>query len=116
MGFIVGIAIVGLTFSLFIRDNIKQFGALKAIGVRNRVIRKMVAAQAAMVGVVGYGLGVFGATLFIQVFSKQLIFKGFYTPWWIPLMSALAVALILAMTAWFALRGVMKTEPAAVFR
>ncbi|MGB7407952.1 MAG: ABC transporter permease, partial [Pontixanthobacter sp.] len=27
LGFIVGVAIVGLTFSLFIRDNIKQFGA-----------------------------------------------------------------------------------------
>ncbi len=29
LGFIVGVAIVGLTFSLFIRDNIKQFGALE---------------------------------------------------------------------------------------
>ena len=28
LGVIVGVAIVGLTFSLFIRDNIKQFGAL----------------------------------------------------------------------------------------
>lgn len=43
LGFIVGVAIVGLTFSLFIRDNIKQFGALKAIGVTNAKIRRMVA-------------------------------------------------------------------------
>lgn len=58
LGFIVGVAIVGLTFSLFIRDNIKQFGALKAIGVTNGKIRKMVAAQAGLVGLIGYGLGV----------------------------------------------------------
>jgi putative ABC transport system permease protein len=46
LGFIVGVAIVGLTFSLFIRDNIKQFGALKAIGVTNAKIRGMVSLQA----------------------------------------------------------------------
>ena len=57
LGFIVGVAIVGLTFSLFIRDNIKQFGALKAIGVTNGTIRRMVAVQAGVVGFVGYGLG-----------------------------------------------------------
>lgn len=44
LGVIVGVAIVGLTFSLFIRDNIKQFGALKAIGVTNRKIMVMVRA------------------------------------------------------------------------
>ena len=53
LGFVVGVAIVGLTFSLFIRDNIKQFGALKAIGVTNGNIRRMVAAQAGLVGLAG---------------------------------------------------------------
>jgi len=116
LGFIVGVAIVGLTFSLFIRDNIKQFGALKAIGVRNRVIRKMVRVQAGMVGLIGYGLGVFGATLFIKVFENNPTFKGFYTPWQIPLISLVAVFIILALTGWLSLRNVLKIEPAAVFR
>ena len=35
LGVVVGVAIVGLTLSLFLRDNIKQFGMLKAIGVTN---------------------------------------------------------------------------------
>src|SRR3546814_17263517 len=61
LGFIVGVAIVGLTFSLFIRDNIKQFGALKAIGVTNRQIRRMVAVQAGLVGLFGFSLGFRGA-------------------------------------------------------
>ncbi len=117
LGFIVGIAIVGLTFSLFIRDNIKQFGALKAIGVRNGRIRQMVAAQAALVGVIGYGLGVLMATIFIAAGSANSAdFKGFYTPWQIPLLTLVAVAVIIFATGWVALRGVMKTEPAAVFR
>lgn len=116
LGFIVGVAIVGLTFSLFIRDNIKQFGALKAIGVTNGKIRGMVAAQAGLVGLIGYGLGIIGTVGFIWSFSKTPNFKGFYIPWQIPLVSLTAVGLILALTGWLALRSVLKTEPAAVFR
>ena len=116
LGFIVGVAIVGLTFSLFIRDNIKQFGALKAIGVTNGTIRKMVAAQAGLVGLIGYGLGVLGTVGFIFAFSANPTFKGFYIPWQIPLISLVAVTLILALTGWLALRNVLKTEPASVFR
>lgn len=117
LGFIVGIAIVGLTFSLFIRDNIKQFGALKAIGVHNGKIRLMVAAQAGLVGLIGYGLGVLMATLFISIGGATSVdFKGFYTPWQIPLLTLVGVALIILMTGWLALRRVLKTEPAAVFR
>ncbi len=116
LGFIVGVAIVGLTFSLFIRDNIKQFGALKAIGVTNGKIRKMVAAQAGLVGLIGYGLGVLGTVFFIWGFSGNPTFKGFYIPWQIPLISMAAVFVILALTGWLALRNVLKTEPASVFR
>ena len=116
LGFIVGVAIVGLTFSLFIRDNIKQFGALKAIGVTNGTIRRMVAAQAGMVGLIGYGLGLLGTVAFIWANSGVPTFKGFYIPWQVPLVSFGAIFLIIALTGWLALRNVMKTEPAAVFR
>ncbi|MCK0127212.1 ABC transporter permease [Erythrobacter sp. F6033] len=116
LGFVVGVAIVGLTFSLFIRDNIKQFGALKAIGVTNSKIVGMVSAQAALVGAVGYALGVIGTVTFIWAFSGNPFFKGFYIPWQIPLISLAAVVVILAITGWIALRSVLNTEPAAVFR
>jgi putative ABC transport system permease protein len=116
LGFVVGVAIVGLTFSLFIRDNIKQFGALKAIGVRNGKLARMVAAQAGLVGMIGYGLGVVGTVAFIWGFSSNPTFKGFYIPWQVPLLSLAAVAIIIALTGWLALRNVFKTEPAAVFR
>ena len=116
LGFIVGVAIVGLTFSLFIRDNIKQFGALKAIGVTNSKIVRMVGAQALLVGSVGYALGVLGTAGFMYAFSAVPQFKGFYIPWQIPLVSLVAVVLILALTGWLALRSVLNTEPASVFR
>ncbi|GMN14050.1 ABC transporter permease [Altererythrobacter sp. MTPC7] len=116
LGFVVGVAIVGLTFSLFIRDNIKQFGALKAIGVTNGRILRMVTVQAALVGLIGYGLGVLGTVAFLWGFSGSPFFKGFYIPWQIPLVSLVAVILILAITGVLALRSVFRTEPASVFR
>lgn len=115
LGFVVGVAIVGLTFSLFLRDNIKQFGALKAIGVTNSKIVQMVAAQAGMVGTIGYALGVIGTSPSSSL-RLQPFFKGFYIPWQIPLISLFAVVVILAITGFVAIRSVLKTEPAAVFR
>jgi putative ABC transport system permease protein len=116
LGFVVGVAIVGLTFSLFIRDNIKQFGALKAIGVTNARILRMVAVQAGLVGFVGYGMGVLGTVGFMWGFGGNPFFKGFYIPWQIPLISLAAVVIILAVTGTLALRSVFRTEPASVFR
>lgn len=117
LGFIVGVAIVGLTFSLFIRDNIKQFGALKAIGVTNGKIRRMVAAQAGMVGFIGYGIGVLLAAAFIFIGSAQSDeFKGFYSPWQIPVATAGVVMVMILLTGFLSLRAVLKTDPAEVFR
>ena len=116
LGVIVGIAIVGLTFSLFIRDNIKQFGALKAIGVTNSTIRMMVAAQSALVGLIGYGIGLFLAALFIWGNSARDVFKGFYMPWQIPAITGVVVLVMILLTGVVALRSVLKLEPAEVFR
>lgn len=117
LGAIVGVAIVGLTLSLFIRDNVKQFGALKAIGVTNAKIRMMVAVQGGLVGLVGYAIGVSGAVAFVNgSASGGGFFKGFYMPWQIPLMTAAVTIIILLITGFLALRTVLKTEPASVFR
>jgi putative ABC transport system permease protein len=116
LGAIVGIAIVGLTFSLFIRDNIKQFGALKAIGVTNATIRVMVAAQSGLVALIGYGLGLFMAAAFISGTSGSDAFKGFYMPWQIPVITAGIILVMIFLTGLIALRPVLKMEPAEVFR
>ena len=117
LGVIVGVAIVGLTLSLFIRDNIKQFGALKAIGVTNNKIRLMVFTQSALVALIGYGIGLILAVMFIVLGSANSdAFKGFYMPWQIPLITAGLVIIILFLTGMLAIRSVLKTDPAEVFR
>src|SRR5205814_1236867 len=58
LGFIVGAAVTGQTLYLFIVESLRQFGALKAMGIPNRGILWMIVLQALLVGAIGYGLGV----------------------------------------------------------
>ena len=79
LGFIVGTAIAGQTFYNFTLDNLRHFGALKAMGASNGTLLRMILLQALVVGSLGYGLGVGGAALFGSVLgSTELAFK---LPW-----------------------------------
>ena len=64
LGFLVGTAIAGQTFYNFTIENLKQFGALKAMGATNGRIVGMILLQAMVVGLLGYGMGVGLAALF----------------------------------------------------
>jgi putative ABC transport system permease protein len=116
LGIVVGVAIVGLTFSLFIRDNIRQFGALKAIGVTNGGIVKMVLAQSLWIGAIGFGIGAALTALFIWGTSGASQFKGFFLPWQILVGVAVLVLVMVVATGLVAIRGVLRLEPAEVFR
>src|SRR5207248_3752227 len=56
LGFLVGTAIAGQTFYNFTIENLKQFGALKAMGATNTRIVGMILLQALVVGFLGSGL------------------------------------------------------------
>jgi len=58
LGFLVGTIIAGQTFYNFTLDNLRYFGALKAMGASNRQLLGMILMQALLVGAIGYGLGV----------------------------------------------------------
>jgi hypothetical protein len=58
LGFIVGAAVVGQTFYIFVLENLRQFGSLKAMGVANRTILRMVLLQAMVVAGIGYAIGI----------------------------------------------------------
>ena len=80
-------------------------------------VARMVAAQAGMVGFIGYGIGVLLAAAFIFIGSAQSDeFKGFYSPWQIPVATAGVVIVMILLTGFLSLRAVLKTDPAEVFR
>ncbi len=116
LGFIVGTAIAGQTFYLFTVENIKQFGALKAMGVTNLGLTGMVLLQASVVGMIGYGLGIGMAALFFESTKNLIHLAGFYMPWQVALLAAAAVSLIIVCASFVSLRRVWVLEPAIVFR
>lgn len=114
LGFLVGTAIAGQTFYNFTLDNLKQFGALKAMGASTWTLLGMILLQALVVGVVGYGIGVGIASSFgILSKNSELAFR---LQWQILLVSAAAVVVICALSALLAIRKVVKLEPAIVFK
>ena len=117
LGVIVGIVIVALTFTLFVRDNIKQFGALKAIGVTNWRLIGMVALQGALVGAIGYAIGLGMAAMIIHGGAQNApALRGFFMPWQVAAIAAGVVAVIITIAGFGALRRVLNTDPASVFR
>ena len=114
LGFIIGTAIAGQTFYNFTLDNIKQFGALKAMGATNLRIVGMILLQATVVGLLGYGLGVGLAALFGE--SSKGGELAFYTPWQLLPITGGAIVAICVLSSLLSVRRVMVLEPAIVFR
>lgn len=114
LGLIVGTAIAGQTFYNFTLDNLKQFGALKAMGASNWRLLRMIILQALVVGVIGYCVGVGLASLFWYVSGKtELAFR--MTAYHL-FGTAAAVVFICVIAAVLSLWKVMRLEPAIVFK
>ncbi|MCS5712222.1 ABC transporter permease [Candidatus Berkiella aquae] len=116
LGFIIGAAITGQTFYLFIIENIKQFGALKAIGVTNGQILRMVLLQASVVASIGFSLGIGLCALFFELTSNVPALRGFTLDWQVVLGTAFAVLVIVFLASIFSIRRVFTIDPAIVFR
>jgi putative ABC transport system permease protein len=115
LGFLVGTAIAGQTFYLFTVENIRQFGALKAMGAGNGMILAMVLSQALQVGLVGYGVGVGCAAAFGWA-SRHFTRLSFFMPWQVLAITAAAVFVIVLVASLLSIRRVLIVDPAIVFR
>lgn len=114
LGFIVGAAVAGQTFFSFVQENIKHFAALKAMGLRNTTLAKMVLIQAATVGVIGYGIGVGCAALFGLKFNDTVL--AFLMPPILLLFAGIGVIVIILIAALLGIRRVINVDPSIVFR
>jgi putative ABC transport system permease protein len=77
---IVGIVVAGQTFYLFTVENLKQFGAIKAIGVTNRRLIGMILLQAFTVGMLGFAMGTGMAATFFEITLQKLAMRGIILP------------------------------------
>jgi putative ABC transport system permease protein len=116
LGFIVGTAVAGQTFYLFVLENLRHFGALKAMGVADGRVLAMVLLQASVVGVLGYGIGMGMTTGFFAVTGNMIHLRAFFLPWQVMVGTACAVGVIIILASAIAVRRVWVLEPAVVFR
>ncbi len=116
LAFLVGIAIAGQTFYLFTVENLKQFGTLKAMGLSDRRVVAMILLQGAVVGGIGYGLGVGLATVYGIFSQRAMPLLAFFLPWQVLALSAAAMVLIVLLASLLSIRRALVLEPAVVFQ
>ncbi|ESQ88953.1 ABC transporter permease [Asticcacaulis sp. AC460] len=116
LGAIIGAAITAQTFYIFVVENLKQFAAMKAVGVTNGQLLRIVLTQAGLVGVIGYGLGIGFTALFFFVTKEAPALQGFRLYGEIMAGTAVAIAVIILASILFSLGKVFRLDPAVVFR
>jgi putative ABC transport system permease protein len=116
VGFLVGLAIIGLTMYTTTSERLHDFGVLKAIGARNRFLIRTVVTQAALLGTAGFLAGLGAATLAGILIVRLVPDIGvLITP-----MSALrtfsAVVVMSFIGALLPLARILRVDPLVVFR
>jgi putative ABC transport system permease protein len=115
LGFLVGTAIAGQTFYQFTLDNLRHFGALKAMGTSNLRLLRMILTQSALVGAIGYGLGVGAAAAFGLLVGSRTELAFRLMPQTL-VITAVAIILICMLASVMSLWKVVRLEPAIVFK
>jgi len=116
ISFVVGLSISAQTFFSFILENLDKFGALKAIGAKNRTLVSMILFQALFTALTGYGLGVGISSLFIAVarlrmpdYAAMITLDN--------LVIAFGVGMLIAgISGYIGIRRVLRIEPFDIFR
>ncbi len=98
-GFLVIISMIAVlnimnSISMSVSARVKQYGAMRAVGMESRQVTKMIAAEAATYVVLGMAVGdIFGLLLHYQFYEKAIL-THFGGHWKVPV-SALGVILLL---------------------
>lgn len=114
LGFVIGLLVAGQTFYTFVLDNLRHFAALKAMGAANGTVLRMLCIQVLVVGCVGYGLGLGGASVTGIFLARGGL--AFQMPWAIPVVGAAAVLVCCLAAGCLGMIRVIRLEPSVVFK
>jgi putative ABC transport system permease protein len=116
VGVLVGLVVAGQTFYLFTVENLKQFGALKAIGVTNMRLLGMILLQAFIVWFVGFAVGSALSATFFEITSQKVATRHFVLLWQSAAGVGVLMLTVVLLASIASLRRVLVLEPATVFR
>lgn len=116
IGFVVGVAVIGLTTYTATMEKTRDYGVMKALGASGSFLYRIVIAQSLMVAVIGSVLGLGGAIGFSGVIDD--VVPEFITAVrWADTLAVFAAALAMAVVAsYLPLRRINAIDPAMVFR
>lgn len=116
IAFVVGVLVVGIVIYTATIERRREYGAVKAIGARNRTLYRVVTTQAVIAAVVGAiaGIGLaFGAGAALMSWRPQFLVAIEPAAVAVVLASSLVMALLAALIP---ARSMARLEPAEVFR
>jgi putative ABC transport system permease protein len=114
LGLIVGAAITSQTLMAAIAASMREYAALRALGVSLGRLRAVVLEQAGWVGLAGFAITLVGTALVLEVAHAHHVLMVVPTP-----LYGITAALLLAIAAasgLLALRALSATEPATLLR
>ena len=114
LALIVGMVITSQTLSGAILASLKEFAALRALGVARAALRRVVIEQSFWVGVVGLGLA--GALTALLAVVGHLAHVDMRYPWWMLLPLALTMLVVAVLSGLLALRPLNRVDPANLLR
>lgn len=109
LGIIIGFSIAGQIFYLMTLENVVYYALIKAVGGTGTMILKMIVFQAAVVGVIGYALGI-GVTV-LWGYAIQDTTLAFLFPWQLLVFTGFIVLLICIFTAILSIQKVFRADP-----
>ena len=114
LALLVGVAITSQTLSAAINASLKEFAALRALGVSRAALRKVVLQLSGWIGVAGLLLTALLTGLLLLLARSQHVLMV-VTPWSVAA-AALLVLGITTWSGWLALRPLYGAEPATLLR
>jgi putative ABC transport system permease protein len=109
LGIIIGFSIAGQIFYIMTSENVTYYALIKAVGGTEKMILKMILFQAAVVGLIGYSLGI-GVTVLWGLAIKNTTL-AFMFPWQLLLFTGGIVLIICIFTAALSIQKVFRADP-----
>jgi putative ABC transport system permease protein len=113
---VVGTVVAGQTFYLFTVENLKQFGALKAMGVTNPRLIGMILLQAGSVAALGFAIGTGMAATFFEITLNKIATRHIVLMWQCVGLTGACILFVVTVASILSIRRVLILEPAEVFR
>jgi putative ABC transport system permease protein len=114
LAFLVGLGITSQTLRSAILANVREYAALRALGVGMNKLRKVVFEESCWVGLVGIG-ACYVFTFLMSMVGKSLGVALLY-PWWAVLLTSVFVFIIAVVSGVLSLGTLYKSQPTELLR